>query len=137
MRRFSLTEETGRRRLPSRGFTLIEVVIAIMLFSVVLIAAGGMIMTLARGAAYSGTRTNTALHMQRQIERFRTLDYANLGSASADTTLPGGAQIRAEWTMSELVPGRLAQIDLAVYRTPSGPGGSRHAVRLFIANRAP
>lgn len=128
---------TARRRTGQAGFTLIELAIATVLFSVILLTAGGMILAVAGGNAYGSTRTTGAFHMQQQVERFREMPYTSLANGTADTVFANGARIRAEWQVSELVPGRLAQVDLRVLRIPTGPGGQERAVRLFIANRDP
>ncbi len=127
-----------RRRVPARGgFTLIEVGVSIALFSIVLLAAGGLITALSMGTRNSSVRTTATFHLQRQIERLYEMDYDNLATGQADTTLANGQVIRAAWTVTELVPDRLARIDLSVGSLSPMPGGSERAVRLFIANRDP
>ncbi len=125
------------RRAATRGFTLVELGVAISLFSIVLLAAGGLVTTLSLGTRHSSIKTTGTFHMQRQVERLYELDYANLATGQADTTLANGQVIRAAWTVTELVPGRLAQVDLTVRALTRAPGGQERAVRLFIANRDP
>jgi prepilin-type N-terminal cleavage/methylation domain-containing protein len=119
------------------GFTLIELAVTIVLLSVVLMAGGGLLMALSAGGQHSRNRTTATFHAQRHIERLYELDYANLASGQSDTTLANGSGIRTAWTVSQLVPGRLAQVDVTVRRIPGGPGGAEQAMRLFIANRNP
>lgn len=129
--------ESVRRRPGNGGFTLIEVGVSIALFSIVLLAAGGLITALSVGTRHSSVRTTATFHMQRQIERLYELDYNALAAGQADTTLANGQVIRAAWTVSEIVPDRLARIDLTVGGVGPIPGGNQRAVRLFIANRDP
>lgn len=119
------------------GFTLVEIVVAMTLLSIVFAAAGGLLLSLSRSGAYGRTRTATAFHMQQQIERLYNTPFASLSNGTADTTLTSGAKLHAEWTVTSVVPGRLVQVDLTVDRVPSSPGGSDRAVRLFIENRNP
>jgi prepilin-type N-terminal cleavage/methylation domain-containing protein len=128
---------TGSRRDGAAGFTLIEVGVSIALFSIVLLAAGGLITALSVGTRHSSVRTTATFHMQRQIERLYELDYDNLANGQADTTLANGQVIRASWSLTEIVPDRLARIDLSVGGVGAMPGGNERAVRLFIANRDP
>lgn len=130
---------TGARALEARqnGFTLIEVGVAVALFSIVLLAAGGMLSAISSGSTHSRVKTTGTFHMQRQVEQIYETDYATLATGQADTTLANGVVLRASWTVSELVPNKLKQADLTV-RTLSGfPGGQERAVRLFVANRNP
>jgi len=124
-------------RFDTRGFTLIEVGVAVTLFSIVLVAAGGLVTALSTGSRYSNVRTTGTFYMQRQIERLYELDYPNLAAGQADTTLANGQVIRAAWTVTQLVPNRLSQVDLTVRGLSPMPGGQEQAVRLFIANRNP
>lgn len=130
-------EQATRQDLEGRGFTLVEIMVAIVLFSFVLLSTGGLITTLAGGGTHSRTRTNMAFHMQRQVELFHDMSYASLANGTADTTIANGTVIRAQWTVTQVVPGRLAQIDLTLRQVPAGPGGREQATRLFIANRDP
>ncbi|MFV1986407.1 MAG: prepilin-type N-terminal cleavage/methylation domain-containing protein [Gemmatimonadota bacterium] len=127
----------GSRRCDAAGFTLIEVAVAMALFSITLIAAGGTLTALGSAGRYGRVRTTAVLHMQRQAEQLYELDYAALAGGQVDTLLDNGTTLRAEWTAQELVPDRLMQVDLRVFQTPRGPGGRERAVRLFIANRNP
>ena len=126
-----------RVRSDSRGFTLVEVGVAVSLFSIVLVAAGGLVTAMSTSSRYSNVRTTGTFYLQRQVERLYELDYANLANGQADTTLANGQVIRAAWTVSQLVPNRLSQVDLTVRGLSAMPGGRERAVRLFIANRNP
>ncbi len=121
------------------GFTLIEVGVAVALFSIVLVAAGGMLSALSAGTTHSTVKTTGTFHMQRQVEQLYESTYAGLsvGSAQADTTLANGVIVRASWVVSEPVLTKLKQVDLTVRTLPSFPGGYERAVRLYIVNRDP
>ncbi|MCG8466937.1 MAG: prepilin-type N-terminal cleavage/methylation domain-containing protein [Gemmatimonadetes bacterium] len=123
----------------SEGFTLIEVGVAVALFSIVLVAAGGMLSAISTGNAHTQVKTTGTFHMQRQVEQLYETDYDSLpmGSAQADTTLPNSVVLRASWVVSEPVVDKLKQVDLTVRSLPKFPGGYERAVRLFIVNRDP
>jgi len=136
----SSSMKTGTRRgvrSDSRGFTLVEVGVAVSLFSIVLVAAGGLVTAMTTSSRYSNVRTTGTFYMERQVERLYELDYGNLASGQADTTLANGQVIRAAWTVTQLVPNRLSQVDLTLRGLSPMPGGRERAVRLFIANRNP
>jgi len=127
----------GRVRSDSRGFTLVEIGVAVSLFSIVLVAAGGLVTAMSTSSRYSSVRTTGTFYLQRQVERLYELDYPNLTGGQADTALANGQVIRAAWTVTQLVPNRLAQVDLSLRGLSPMPGGRERAVRLFIANRNP
>jgi len=130
---------TSYSKRGSDGFTLIEVGVAVALFSIVLVAAGGMISALSAGTTHSTIKTTGTFHMQQQVEQLYESTYASLvvGSAQADTTLKNGLVIRAAWVVSEPVTDKLKQIDLTVKTMSNFPGGYERAVRLYIVNRDP
>lgn len=119
------------------GFTLIEVGVAVALFSILLLAAGGMLTALSSGGTHSRVKTTGTFHLQRQVEQIYETDYATLATGQADTTLPNGVVLRATWTVTELVPNKLKQADVTVRTLSNVPGGEERAVRLFLANRNP
>ncbi len=119
------------------GFTLIEVGVAVALFSIVLLAAGGMLTAISSGSTHSRVKTTGTFHLQRQVEQIYETDYTTLTSGWADTTLANGVVIRATWEVNELVPTKLKQADLTVRTLSNFPGGYERAVRLFVANRSP
>lgn len=123
----------GKQNAP--GFTLIEVAVAVVLFSIVLLAAGGMLNAVSPRSTNAQAEPASTLHMQRQVERIYEADFAALSSGQADTTLITGAVIQASWTVTELVPGKLKQADLTVTTLANLPHERERAVRLFVANR--
>lgn len=127
----------GPRRRGSEGFTLIEVGVAVALFSIVLLAAGGMLTAVSTGASPSRVKTTGTFHLQKQVEEIYETDYAVLATGQADTTLADGVVLRAAWTVTELVPNKLKQVDITVRALSNMPGGQERAVRLFVANRNP
>lgn len=132
-----MRKRRGGSVVGSEGFTLIEVGVAVALFSIVLLAAGGMLTAISSGSTHSRVKTTGTFHMQRHVEQVYETDYATLSSGQADTTLANGVTLRAAWTVTELVPNKLKQADLTVRTLSNFPGGYERAVRLFVANRNP
>ncbi len=125
------------RRLGPAGYTLVEVTVALALFSIVLVAAGGMLSAISTGSTHSRVKTTGTFHLQRQVERIFESDYAGLTSGQADTTLANGVVIRTTWTVAEVVRNKLKQADVTVRTIANYPGGYERAVRVFVANRNP
>lgn len=124
-------------RVQPDGFTLVEVIVAMGIFSVLLVGTAAMIATLARGNAYGEMRSRSTYLIQEQIEQFHNTPFNQLSNGSREQALPSGAKIRVQWAMVSVVPGRLFRADVTVRRVPSGPGGTERAVQVFLANRAP
>lgn len=137
VKRGPMTKREVSLRCGRGGFTLIEVGIAVALFSIVLLSAGGMLTAISSGSTHSRVKTTGTFHMQRQVEQIYETTYAALASGQADTTLANGVVIRASWTVTELVPNALKQADLRVRTLSNFPGGYERAVRLFVSNRNP
>lgn len=121
------------------GFTLIELMVAMVIFAILVSGVAGITMGIVRADRSSTTRTKAAFYMQEIIEDTRILDYAAVGSGTSTMSIGGGATLRADWTTTEIVAGKLKQVDLNVRRVPPLGGGSdaERAVRLYVANRNP
>ncbi|MFQ5745620.1 MAG: prepilin-type N-terminal cleavage/methylation domain-containing protein [Gemmatimonadota bacterium] len=121
-----------------RGFTLIEVMVSMVIFAILVTGVAGIMMGIVRADRNSTTRTSSAFYMQELIEDARILDYAALASGNGTRSIGGGASLRADWTVTEIVAGKLKQVDFKVRRIPPlGNGDAERAVRLYIANRNP
>ena len=70
------------------GFTLLEVIIALFIFSVGLLAVASMQMTAIKGNYFSGTLTEASNWAADQMETLMSLPYADVDLAAGDHTSP-------------------------------------------------
>ena len=68
------------------GFTLLEVIIALFIFSFGLLAVASMQMTSIKGNYFSGTLTEATNWAADQMETLMSLPYADIDSAAEDET---------------------------------------------------
>lgn len=129
---------TRRRAGDERGFTVIEVLFALTLLTLVLLGVAGIITGLSRTQLDTSTRVEAAMMMHQILEDARIVPYGSLGSGSMTRTATGGVRLTASWTVTEVVTGKLKRVDFRVVRSnsPNLTGGER-AVRVFYANRDP
>ncbi len=108
-----------------RGFTLIEVLIALALMSVVLLPAMSAVATLARSETRSETRTHAVELARSAIEAMKSLDAASFEAGSVLTTVsgPGGRgsyDVERVLTVSDEddFGNRLWEVSVSVYSHP-------------------
>lgn len=129
---------TLKRAVQGRsGFTLIELVIAMTLLSIVVIGMAGLMAGTMRGDRNSDARTGISFFAQQQTEQLHAVVYDSVKAGTDTRTIAAGVTVKATWTVSELVPNSLKRVDLQVVRLPAGDGTDERAIRLYIANRDP
>ena len=108
------TARIGASRRNRRGFTLVELMVAMMLFSVGLLALASTSAVVVRQMGDAGNMSVAATVAQARIERLRT---ANCAVAATDSAVQRG--VMATWVVTPMT--RSAQIDVTVrYNTRQG-----------------
>jgi prepilin-type N-terminal cleavage/methylation domain-containing protein len=64
--------------IKSKGFSLIEILIALVILSISLLALAGLMVTTTRNNSFGGHMTEAATFAQDQLENFRTSPWANV-----------------------------------------------------------
>lgn len=104
------TRKTPRRGAKSAGFTILEVLIAMLLLSIMMIGMAAMQVTVLRTSASSRQMTMATQIAQSRLEEFRTLPF---------TMLPAPAAMAAEacFDYTNSVPVSLAPCAVGTYFT--------------------
>jgi type IV pilus assembly protein PilV len=89
----------GHDRHPAGGFTLVEMMVAILLLSVGLMGLAALSTTVTRGNIQSSTLTAASALAQERIERFRTESYGSIASGG-DTRGVDGVTYTRNWTVT-------------------------------------
>ncbi|MFL5846978.1 MAG: type II secretion system protein [Solirubrobacteraceae bacterium] len=77
------TPRSAAERRGERGFTVVELLVAILVLGFVALAAGAVLASGTRNASKSETRQNLAHRAQQEVERIASLDYDTIGHPAA------------------------------------------------------
>lgn len=75
--------------LKSDGFSLIEILIAIVILSISLLALAGLMATTSRNTSFGGHITEAATYAQDQLERLRVTSWGSIANNWVDTSGAG------------------------------------------------
>ena len=96
----------------SKGFTLLEMLIAMTILSVALLGLGQMMLLSIRGTSFGNKVTEATTFAQDKMEELRTVDWNGLQDGNDTISGSQGIQYQRTWTV---VPaGTMKAINLAV-----------------------
>jgi prepilin-type N-terminal cleavage/methylation domain-containing protein len=88
-----------------RGFTLIEVLVAIVVLSVGLLGVAGLTIGIIKGNLYSKSVTSATLVGEQKIEAIQRVGYTNANTlAGTDTTSMGGTTYTRVTSVTNATP---------------------------------
>ncbi len=106
------------------GFTIVEVLVAIVVLSVGLIALAGSMSMVTRMIGRGKIETRVAQAASRRIEVLRSAAYSTTPRCTGGAFINGGPVTSGGLTETWVVPpaGRVRNVQVSVtYRTPRGP----------------
>jgi prepilin-type N-terminal cleavage/methylation domain-containing protein len=124
---------TPRRR--EGGFTVVEVLVAIVVLSITLMALGPIMAGITRGNRYGQHVTSASARVQEKIEELKGRPYEKVTAGSVGLTSPGMS--RTWKVVSEPVTGALKEVDVSVSWKEPGNKTRTVSVKTYIANPAP
>jgi prepilin-type N-terminal cleavage/methylation domain-containing protein len=108
----------------SKGFTLLEMLIAMTILSVALLGLGQMMLLSIGGASFGNKVTEATTFAQDKMEELRTMDWNGLQDGNDAIDGAQGIQYQRAWAV---VPtGKMKTVNLAV----SWNDGSDHILRI-------
>lgn len=109
-----------------RGFTLVEVLIAIVILTIGLLALQAMLSRGALNVTVGGGQSTATAFARQQVEQLRNQPFNPGPAAGADTPVPG---VNRNWTIAPVAgtaaPNRLARITVTVTANQSQGVGSQ------------
>ncbi|MDI6762088.1 MAG: prepilin-type N-terminal cleavage/methylation domain-containing protein [Thermodesulfobacteriota bacterium] len=87
-----------KNSLNSKGFTLIEVLVALVILAVSLLALAGMMTTTTKNNAFGGNLTEAATLAQDRLEELRVTDWDNIVNGSNASSIRG-LNYNRTWTV--------------------------------------
>lgn len=87
------------KRLRARGFTLIEVLVALFVLTAVLLGMSTMVLSVIRATGQSKELSTANTLLQQQMETLRNTGYDSLSSGSDSSTV-GSIAYNRQWTIT-------------------------------------
>ncbi|MBI2877303.1 MAG: prepilin-type N-terminal cleavage/methylation domain-containing protein [Candidatus Tectomicrobia bacterium] len=89
---------SARKPMGERGFTLIEIFIALVVFTVALLSLASLLYTVVKGNAFSQKTALAVARAQERIEAFKNAGYSSLSSGSGSDTPETG--VTRSWVVT-------------------------------------
>jgi prepilin-type N-terminal cleavage/methylation domain-containing protein len=125
-----------RRSKKPEGFSLIEVLIALVILSISLLALAGLMATTTRNNSYGGHLTEAVTFAQQRLEQFRVTPYAALTTSLVPVTqtgVPSGIPYLISWIVVPNAEDTLRRITI----TNNWNDGIAHAFSIVTVVKNP
>jgi prepilin-type N-terminal cleavage/methylation domain-containing protein len=119
-----------RPRTDSRGFTLIEVLIALVILSIALLALAGLMITTTRNNSFGGHMTEAATFGQDVFEKLRASPWAGIVNGNDTQTGSTGISYARNWTVTNNPTGTQRWVTITVNWTDPTTN-TNHSIRLL------
>jgi prepilin-type N-terminal cleavage/methylation domain-containing protein len=106
-----------RRSKKPEGFSLIEVLIALVILSISLLALAGLMATTTKNNSYGGHLTEAVTFAQQRLEQFRVTPYASVSTSPTpviQTGVPSGIPYSLNWVVAPNAGDTLRRITITV-----------------------
>lgn len=118
--------------IKSKGFTLIEILIALVILSISLLAIAGLMAMTTKNNSFGGHLTEAATFAQDRLEELRVISYANLTSGT-DTKKSSGIDYTRILTVVPNATDTLRTVTITV----NWNDGISHSVSIFTVVKNP
>jgi prepilin-type N-terminal cleavage/methylation domain-containing protein len=114
----------------SKGFSLVEVLIALLILAISLLALAGLMMTTTRNSSFGGHMTEASTFAQDKLEQLRVSPWA--GVATGNDTLQGSTGITygRNWTVTPNGDGNQRWVSITLNWTDPTKN-TNHSIRLL------
>jgi type IV pilus modification protein PilV len=114
----------------SKGFSLVEVLIALLILAISLLALAGLMMTTTKNSSFGGHMTEASTFAQDKLEQLRVSPWA--GVATGNDTVQGstGITYTRNWTVTPNGDGNQRWVSITLSWTDPTKN-SNHSIRLL------
>lgn len=96
------------------GFTLIEILIALVIFSIGILAFASLTVTSTRTGSYGGRMTEAVTFAQDKLEELKTNSWGNIVSGADQKTGPTGISYARNWKVLEKETRNLKAVSITI-----------------------
>ncbi len=114
----------------TKGFSLIEVVIALLILSISLLALAGLMVTTTRNNSFGGHMTEASTFTQYKLEELRASPWSGIASGSDTVQGSTGVTYARNWTVTSNALGTQRWISIVTNWTDPTMN-SNHSIRLL------
>ena len=116
----------------SKGFTLIEMLVAMIILSIALLALAGLMVTTTRNNSFGGHITEAATLAQDKLEEFRAIAWNGIVSGNDQKQTSSGVSYQRTWNVATSADGNLKTVTLTI----NWSDRNDHSIRLLsVINR--
>lgn len=120
---------TMKLSMRSKGFSMVEVLIALLILAISLLALAGLMMTTTRNSSFGGHMTEASTFAQDRLEQLRVSPWAGI-VAGNDTVLGStGINYTRNWTVTPNATGDQRWVSITITWTDPTKN-SNHTMRL-------
>jgi prepilin-type N-terminal cleavage/methylation domain-containing protein len=120
----------------SKGFSMVEVLIALLILAISLLALAGLMMTTTRNSSFGGHMTEASTFAQDKLEQLRVSPWAGIitGTDTITTAIPGvpgtGIVYTRNWAVTPNADGNQRWVSITINWTDPTKN-SNHSIRLL------
>jgi type IV pilus modification protein PilV len=98
----------------SKGFTMIEILVALVLLSISLLALAGLMAMTSKNTSSGGHMTEAATFAQDKLEELRVTPWASVATGNDTRAGSTGTNYGRTWTVAANAAGNLRTVTIAV-----------------------
>jgi prepilin-type N-terminal cleavage/methylation domain-containing protein len=120
----------------SKGFSLIEVLIALVILSISLLALAGLMVTTTRNNSFGGHLTEAVTFAQQRLEELRVAPYNTIvtpGAPVIQTGVPSGTNYTINWNVVQNADDSLRRVTMTV----NWNDGTAHSISIVTVVKNP
>jgi len=100
--------------IKSNGFSLVEVLVALVILSIALLALAGLMVYATKSNSFAGHMTEATTFAQDKLEELRARSWVNMTPGSDSTKMSTGLDFSRAWSVTTNADGTLRTVTITV-----------------------